>query len=103
MNSRWFWNSQQRYKFLRAETSRDSLKFRVSEMPFPGVSKRYFYRGYQVVSSEYIENTVTRKTGNNAFEMSQASHDIARFERFADLNLFKYAFTGKRMLYNFIR
>ena len=46
------------------------LKFRVSEMPFPGVSKRYFYRGYQVVSSEYIENTVTRKTGNNAFEMS---------------------------------
>ena len=79
------------------------LKFRVSEMPFPGVSKRYFYRGYQVVSSEYIENTVTRKTGNNAFEMSQASHDIARFERFADLKLFKYASTGKRMLYNFIR
>ena len=24
--------------------------------------------------------------------MSQAFHDIARFERFTDLNLFKYAF-----------
>ena len=34
----------------------------------------------------------TRKTGNNAVEMSQAFHDIARFEPFTDLNLFKYAF-----------
>ena len=34
----------------------------------------------------------TRKTGNNAVEMSQAFQDIARFERFTDLNLFKYAF-----------
>ena len=32
----------------------------------------------------------TRKTGNNAIEMSQAFHDIARFERFTDQNLFKY-------------
>ena len=31
----------------------------------------------------------TRKTGNNAVEMSQAFHDIALFERFTDLNLFK--------------
>ena len=91
MNSRRLWNSHQRHKLLRAEASRDILTFRFSEMPFPGVSKRYFYRGCQVVSSEYTENTVTRKTGNNAFEMSQSFHDIARFERFADLNLFKYA------------
>ena len=34
----------------------------------------------------------TRKTGNNAIEMSQVFHNIAQFERFADLNLFKYAF-----------
>ena len=34
----------------------------------------------------------THKTGNNAVEMSQAFHDIARLERFTDLNLFKYAF-----------
>ena len=29
----------------------------------------------------------THKTGNNAVEMSQAFYDIARFERFTDLNL----------------
>ena len=34
----------------------------------------------------------TRKTGNNAVEMSQAFNDIALFERFTDLNLFKYTF-----------
>ena len=69
----------------------DILKFfRVSEMPFPGVSKRYFNRGRRIVSSEYIENT--HKTGNNAIEMSQAFHDNARFEHFTDLNLFKYLF-----------
>ena len=34
----------------------------------------------------------TGKTGNNAVEMSQAFQDIARFERFTDLNLLAYAF-----------
>ena len=34
----------------------------------------------------------TRKTGNNAVEMSQAFQDIAQFERFTDLNLLEYAF-----------
>ena len=34
----------------------------------------------------------TRKTGSNAVEMSQAFHDVARFERFTGLKLFKYAF-----------
>ena len=42
MNSRWLWNSHQRHKSLRAEASRDILKFRVSEMSFPGGLKRYF-------------------------------------------------------------
>ena len=37
MNSRRLWNSHQRHKFLRAEASGDILKFRVSEMAFPGV------------------------------------------------------------------
>ena len=59
-------------------------------MPFPGVSKRYFNRGHHTVSSEYIENT--HKTGNNAIETSQAFHDIAPFEHFIDVNLFKYLF-----------
>ena len=40
--SRWLWNLHQRRKFLRAELSRDILKFRVSEIPFPGVFERYF-------------------------------------------------------------
>ena len=35
----------------------------------------------------------TRKTGNNAIEMSQALHYIARFERFTDLNLFQWTFS----------
>ena len=34
----------------------------------------------------------TPRTGNNAIEMSQVFHNIARFERFIDLNLFKYPF-----------
>ena len=34
----------------------------------------------------------THKTGNNAIKMSQAFHNIAWFERFTDLNLFKYVF-----------
>ena len=43
MNSRWVWNlHQKRHKFLRGEAARDILKFRVLEMAFPGVVKRYF-------------------------------------------------------------
>ena len=36
MNRKRPWNSHQRHKFLRPEASRDILKFRVSEMAFPG-------------------------------------------------------------------
>ena len=42
VNSKWLWNLHQSYKFLRAEASRDILKFRVSEIAFPGIYKRYF-------------------------------------------------------------
>ena len=38
----------------------------------------------------FLQNTY--KIGKNVVEMPQASHDIAGFERFTDLNLFKYAF-----------
>ena len=34
----------------------------------------------------------TCKTAKNAVAMSQVFHNIARFECFTDLNLFKYAF-----------
>ena len=40
MNSRRLWNSHQRHKSLRAEASRDILKF--ESLAFPGVFKRYF-------------------------------------------------------------
>ena len=79
MNSRRLWNSYQRHEFLRTKASRDMLKFRVSEMAFLGVFKRYF--------SPRILCCFVR-----ILEMSWAFHDIARFERFTDLNLFKYAF-----------
>ena len=42
MNSRQLWNSHQRNKFLRAEASKDILQYRVLEMAFLGVFKRYF-------------------------------------------------------------
>ena len=76
-----------RHKFLRAEASRDIFKFRVSEITFPGVFKRYFPS-----RMPYFLRCNTHKTGNNAVEMSQAFHDMARFERFTDLNLFTYVF-----------
>ena len=51
-----------------------------------------------------------RMTGNNAVKMSQVFHNVARFEHFTDLNLFKYAFnviqtweSQMELLYNFIR
>ena len=65
MNSRRLWNSHQRHKFLRAETSSDIFKFRVSEMAFAGVFKRYFSPR---TSCLFRQNT--RKTKNDAFEMS---------------------------------
>ena len=61
MNSRQLWNSHQRHKFLRAEASRDILKFRVSEMAFSGVFKRYFPPRTPCF---FRQNTL--KTGNNA-------------------------------------
>ena len=42
MDSRQLWNSHQRHKFLRAMATREILKLRVLEMPFPGVFKRQF-------------------------------------------------------------
>ena len=39
----------------------------------------------------------TRKTGNNAIEMFQPFLNIARFECFTDLNLFRYAFNDIKL------
>ena len=50
MNSRWLWNSHRRHKFLKAKASRDILKYRVSEIAFPGFSSSIFHHGRQAVS-----------------------------------------------------
>ena len=79
MNSRWLWNSHRRNKFLRAETSRVILSLG------NGVSN-----GFQEVSSTADTMLFSRnicKTGKNS-----NFQDIARFELFRDLSLFKYAF-----------
>ena len=52
-------------------------------------------RGFQEVFSTMdamLFRQNTRKTGNNAIEISQAFHDITQFEHFTDLHLFKYVF-----------
>ena len=87
MNSRQLWNSHQRHKFLRTEASRAILEFRVLETPFPVVFKRCFS-----IADTMLLCQNTCMTGNNAVEMSQVFHDMARFEHFTDLNLFKYPF-----------
>ena len=74
------------HKLLRAEASRDILKFNLGNA---------ISRGFQEVFSTadtILFRPNTRKTGNTAVEMSHAFHDIALFKRFTDLNLFKYAF-----------
>ena len=56
-------------------------------MAFPEVFKRHFS-----TAATMLFHQNTRKTRNNAVEMSQASQDMAQFERFTDLNLLEYAF-----------
>ena len=88
MNSRRLWNSHQRHKLLRAKASMDILKFRVSEMPFPWVFKKYFPLRTPCC---FIGIHARLETMPSKL-MSQAFHNLARFEHFTDLNLFKYAF-----------
>ena len=57
----------------------------------------HFQRFSKVFSTSdamlFHQNTSFCKTGNNVVEMSQAFHDITWFERFTDLNIFKYVFS----------
>ena len=71
MNSTWLCNSHQRHKFLRAEVPGNSLKFRVLEMAFPEVFKRYTVFS---TADAMLFRQNTGKTGNNAVKMSQAFH-----------------------------
>ena len=57
MNSRQLWNLHQRYKFSRAEESRDILKLRVSEIAFPrGFQDVFSTADAFVLSSEYTQD-----------------------------------------------
>ena len=58
---------------LEGRGIRGILKFRVSEMAFPGVFKRCFPSRMPMML--FRQNT--HKIENNAVEMSQAFHDIA--------------------------
>ena len=98
MNS--WWNSHQRHNFLRAEASRDILKFRVLEMAFPGVSKRYFPPLMPLLFHQNILGTMSSKCPS----CSTTTHgsNVAQIQ--ACLNMRSMSFkTGKRVLYNFIR
>ena len=68
---------------MRAVASSDILKFRVSEMAFSGVFKRYS----PAPADAMLFRQNTRKTGNNTVDIPSAL-----FERFTDLNQVKYAF-----------
>ena len=85
MNSRQLWNSNQRHN-LRAEPSRNILRFRVSEMAFPGVFKRYLPLRMLCF---FVRILVTMGTMPSK---CRRHSDIAWFECFTDLNMFKYAF-----------
>ena len=91
MNSRRLWKSHQSHKLLRAEASRDILKFRVLEMPCPGVFKRYFPP--QTPCFFIRIYTRIQDWERHRQKMSQAFHNIAQLEHFTDLNLFKYMFS----------
>ena len=86
MNSRQLWNLYQRNKFIRTEASKDILKFRVLEMAFPGFIFPPWMPGCCFVRIHIRLGTC------NAIKISQAFHNIARFERVTHLNLFKYVF-----------
>ena len=78
MKSR-LWNSHQRHKFLRAEASRDILKFRVSEMAFSGVFKKYFPLWMPCFSSGYTRLGIMpskcprHSTASHSLNVSQIS------------------------------
>ena len=84
MNSRRLWNLHRRNKFLRAKTSRVILSLG------NGVSSD-FQEVFSTADTMLFSQNIF-KTENNALERYQAFQDIARFELFRDLNLFKYAF-----------
>ena len=75
-------------EFFRAEASRDNLKFRVSEMVFPGVFRRYFPP--QMPCCFVRIHARLGKMPSKCQGVPQ-NHMIRTFH--IDLNLFKYVFS----------
>ena len=84
MNSRQFWNSHQRHKFLRAVASRDIWKFWSLRNGISRGFKRYFPLRTPCC---FIRIHVHIRLGTTPL-----IHNIARFEPFTNLSLFKYTF-----------
>ena len=84
MNSRQLWNLHQRHKFLRAEASRDILKFWSLRNGISRGFKRYFPLRTPCC---FIRIHVHVRLGKIPL-----IHNIAWFEPFTNLSLFKYAF-----------
>ena len=97
--SRWLWNLHQRRKFLRAELSRDILKFSLGN----AISRDFQEVFFTADAMLFHQNTC--QTRNNTVEMSplEAFHGGGWFKRFTDLNLLNMRSTsfktGKQMLY----
>ena len=104
IQSRQLWNLHQRYKgkFLRAKASRDILTFKVSEMEFPGVFKRYFplQKPCCFVRIHTRLGTMPLK----CLRCSTTSHGSNISQILTCLNMHSESFkTEKQMLDNFIR
>ena len=84
MNSKWLWNLHQRHKFLRAKASRDILTFRVSEMAFLGVFKRFFPPRTPCC---FVRTNARLGTMSSKCPRRSKTSDGAK--RSTDLNLFK--------------
>ena len=89
MNSMRLCNSHQRHKFLRAEVPRNSLKFRVLELAFSEVFKRYTVfctmdaMLFPIIRIQARLGTMPSKCPR------RSTREIAWFKRFIDLNLLK--------------
>ena len=88
MNNRRLWNSHQKSEatsFLGPRHLGTFWNAESRKSPFQGFSRGIFHHRHHVVLSEYTQDW-------EQYHRNVPLHDIAQFECFTDLNLFKYAF-----------
>ena len=101
MNSRRLWNSQQRQKCLRAEASRHILKFRVSEMAFPGVFKRYFPLRMLCCFVKILARLGTKPSKCRRHSMTLHGSKLSQIQTCLNVRSMSFK-TGTWIIYNFI-